>query len=281
MRKRINGVSIILIFIISIYILLRTVFDAHQVKSTATTAVAAAATPSPNSLLVSTTPTPDPPSTPTPALVSTPTLKPLKGRVVKHQPDQFCKGALGKEELSVIKKAIKTIPWSRNSDPKAAANEDYAAIAEECEKSGVHDLLTDLITEAVSNDYQPNNEAANGAYFTQLNSDFENRDQSGYSNQRNTGEIATRQGTSLDSGLTPGISQPNGPANATSWSPTERSASAVIRSNIGHVRHRSAVRHRIIDVKMRLIALWHQSLARTEKSPNWLYSDSHEGQTKK
>jgi hypothetical protein len=279
MRKRINGISIILIFIISIYGLLKTVFDAHQVKSAATTAaVAAAATPSPNGLLVSTTPTPDPTSTPTPALVSTPTLKPLKGRVVKHQPDQFCKGALSKEELSAIKKAIKTIPWSRNSDPKAAANEDYAAIVVECEKSSVHDLLTDLITEAVSNDYQPNNEAANGAYFTQLNSD---RDQSGYSNERNTGEITARQGTSLDSGLTPGMSQPNGQANSTSWSPTQRSASAVIRSNIGHVRHRSAVRHRIVDVKTQLIALWHQSLAQTEKSSNWLYSDSHEGETKK
>jgi hypothetical protein len=37
----------------------------------------------------------------------------------------------------------------------------------------VNGLLTDLVTEAVSNDYQPNNEAANGAYFTELNSDFE------------------------------------------------------------------------------------------------------------
>jgi hypothetical protein len=104
----------------------------------------------------------------------TPALKPLKRRVVKHQPDQFRKGAISKEELSAIKKAIKTIPWSRNSDPKAAADEDYAAIVKECEKSAVNGLLTDLVTEAVSNDYQPNNEAANGAYFTELNSNFEN-----------------------------------------------------------------------------------------------------------
>jgi hypothetical protein len=106
--------------------------------------------------------------------VPTPTLKPLKRRVVKHQPDQFRVGAISKEELSAIKKAIKTIPWSRNSDPKAAADEDYAAIVKECEKSAVNGLLTDLVTEAVSNDYQPNNEAANGAYFTELNSNFEN-----------------------------------------------------------------------------------------------------------
>ncbi len=34
--------------------------------------------------------------------------------------------------------------------------------------------MTDLVTEAVSNDYEPKNEAANSAYFTELNSDFEN-----------------------------------------------------------------------------------------------------------
>ena len=71
------------------------------------------------------------------------------------------------------------IPLSRNSDPKAAAGEDYAAIVKECQKSSVHDLLTDLIAEAASNDCQPNNEAANGAYFTELNSDFEKRCQDG------------------------------------------------------------------------------------------------------
>lgn len=127
-------------------------------------------------LLMSGTPTPDPApertSTPTP--FSIPTLKPLESRVVEHQPDQFREGAISKEELSAIKKAIKTIPWSRNSDPKAAADEDYAAMVKECEKSSVHGLLTDLITEAVSNDYQPNNEAANGAYFAEINSNFEN-----------------------------------------------------------------------------------------------------------
>ncbi len=175
MRKLINGASIILI-LISIYVLLKTVFDAQQVKSTPATAVAATPPSSPNLLLASTTATPDPTPelTPTPTPVSTPTPKPLKSRVVKHQPDQFRKGAISKEELSAIKKAIKTIPWSRNSDPKAAADEDYTAIVKECEKSPVHDLLTDLITEAVSNDYQPNNQTANSAYFTELNSDFEN-----------------------------------------------------------------------------------------------------------
>jgi hypothetical protein len=93
---------------------------------------------------------------------------------VKHQPDQFRKGAISKEQLAAIKNAIRNIPWSRNGDPKAAADEDYAAIVKECEKSSVHDLLTDLITEALSNDYQPNNETANAAYLAELNTNFEN-----------------------------------------------------------------------------------------------------------
>ena len=209
--KFINGACLIVI-LISIFVMLKTIFDAPRLQPARATTVASIATSTPSILPVYTIPRPDPTpeatqstppitvatnatstpsilplspprleptpeptqSTPTTTVSPTPTLKPLKGRVVKHQPDQFRKGAIGKEELSAIKKAIKTIPWSRNSDPKAAADEDYAAILKECEKSSVHDLLTDLITEAVSNDYQPNNEAANAAYFTELNSDFEN-----------------------------------------------------------------------------------------------------------
>jgi outer membrane biosynthesis protein TonB len=203
MRKLINGASIMLI-LISLYGLLKAVFDAQPIKSAPATAVATTPTPSPNMPLASTTrtpdPTPEPTSTPTPepastpnpkptptpnpkptptpnpkpTPVSTPTPKPLKSRIVKHQPDQFRKGAISKEQLAAIKNAIRTIPWSRNGDPKAAADEDYAAIVKECEKSSVHDLLTDLVTEALSNDYQPNNEAANAAYLAELNADFEN-----------------------------------------------------------------------------------------------------------
>ena len=97
-----------------------------------------------DTLVIFLTLTPKP--TPAPELASAP--KPLKSREVKHQPDQFRKGALGKEELSAIKKALETIQWSRNSDPKAAADEDYAAILKECQNSNLHYLLTDLITEA-------------------------------------------------------------------------------------------------------------------------------------
>jgi hypothetical protein len=212
-HKLINGASLIVICI-SIYGLLRTILDAPPTQSTPTKAIATTATSTPSILPVSTTPRHEPTpeltqstpsttvattatstpgilsvsttpkheptlektqSTPTTTVKPTPTPKPLKSRVVKHQPNQFRKGALVQEELSAIKKAIRTIQWSRNSDPKAPADEDYAAIAKECEKSSVHDLLADLITEATSNDYQPGNEAANGTYITELVSDFETR----------------------------------------------------------------------------------------------------------
>jgi hypothetical protein len=42
------------------------------------------------------------------------------------------------------------------------------------------------------------------------------------------------------------------------------------------------VRPRFVDVKMRLIALWHQSLVRTERSRSWtLFSNSNKGERKK
>jgi hypothetical protein len=212
-HKLINGASLIVICI-SIYGLLRTILNAPPTQSTSPTNVATNATSTPSILPVSPTPRHEPTpeltqptptttvatpatstpsilpvsttpkhesspqttqSTPTATVEPTPTPKPLRSRVVKHQPNQFRKGALSKEELSAIKKAIKTIQWSRNSYPKAAADEDHAAIVKECEKSSVHDLLPDLITEAASNDYQPGNEAANSAYITELISDFETR----------------------------------------------------------------------------------------------------------
>jgi hypothetical protein len=47
--------------------------------------------------------------------------------------------------------------------------------AKECEKSSVHDLSADLITEAASNDYPPGNEATNSIYIAALISKFETR----------------------------------------------------------------------------------------------------------
>jgi hypothetical protein len=206
------GASLIAIFI-STYGLLRMIFDAPPKHSTSTIAVATTATPAPGILPVPTTPRPEPvpertPSTPTTTVATTatpapilpvpatprreptpepthstptttfeltPTVKPLKGRIVKHQPNQFRKGALSNEKLTAIKKALRTIKWSRNSDPKAAAVEDYEAIVKECATSSVHDLLADLIIEAASNDYQPGNEAGNSIYVAELISNFETR----------------------------------------------------------------------------------------------------------
>jgi hypothetical protein len=269
MRKLITGASIILI-LISLYGLLRTALASHRVKSSSPTAVATTPTPSPNLLLASTMPTPNssPESPPGPTPVAKLPAEPLAIRVVKHQPDQFRKGALSEEELSAINKAINTIPWSQDANPKAAATADYAAIVKACAKSGVHDLLKDLVTEALSNDYQPNNEAANAAYSTELNSDFENADQSDSSNGKSAGETPPEQGTSVASGLAVTVPPPEVQAKATPPSPAEPTTSAVVtRPKIAHARHHATVRHTVVDVKMRLLELWHQSLAKTDKSP--------------
>jgi hypothetical protein len=284
MRKLVSGASILLILIAS-YLLLHRVFQTQHVKSTPPLVVTATATPSPDMLLVAAAPTPDP--TPavnsTPVLDSTTALKPLNSRVVLHQPDQFRKGALSAEEFSAVNQAIKVIPWSRNANPKAAADEDYAAIIKECKVNSVHDLLADVITEAVSNDYQPNNEAANSTYFAELNSNFESGDQPHRSTDQSTGELDAGQVADVDSKLTPKTAHPDVLANATSVSPSQQTTSAEVnRPKIGHVRHRSIVRHQMLDVKTRLLALWHQSLAPSEKcSKSALFWDWREMKTKK
>jgi hypothetical protein len=269
MRKLITVASIILIFI-SICGLLKAAGNAPQVKAKSPTAVAATLTPNPNRLLASATPPLDPTrqSIPTPTPVSTVTLEPLKSRVVKHQPDQFRTGAISKAELSAIEKAIKTIPWSRNSNPQAAAKEDYAAIGKESAKSGMGALLQDLLTEALSNDYKPNDVAANDAYSTELNSEFESGDQSDSLTGKSTGKTTAGQAASVESRLTPTVGQPDVQANAAARSPAQQPVSAQVRrSKIGQARHRLTGRPRIVDVKMRLLALWHQSLAPAEKTP--------------
>jgi hypothetical protein len=103
------------------------------------------------------------------------------------------------------------------------------------------------------------------------------------SNGQSTSEIISRQATSVDHGFTPEIKQPDVQANATSWSPAANrpDSARVIRPKIPDVKYRSSVRSRYVDVKTRLIALWHQSLQR-EKSRGWtLYSKSNKWQRKK
>ena len=68
----------------------------------------------------------------------------------------------------------------------------------------------------------------------------------------------------------PEINHINAHANVNSWRPAHRQVSArVMRTKIHNVKDRSSVRPRFVGVKMRLIALRHQSLARAEKSRNW------------
>ena len=102
------------------------------------------------------------------------------------------------------------------------------------------------------------------------------------SNGKSTGEVTSGQVTSVDCGFAPEINHPDVLANATSWSPANRPDSArVIRPKIPDVKYRSFVHPRYVDVKTRLIALWHQTLQR-EKSRGWtLYSKSNKWQRKK
>jgi hypothetical protein len=99
------------------------------------------------------------------------------------------------------------------------------------------------------------------------------------SNGKSTDEITpeqltssdpAEQLTSSDPGSTPEINNSEVQAKVSSWSTAQRQDSArVIRPRIPNVRHRSSMRSRLVDVKMRLIVLWHQSLARIEKSRGW------------
>jgi hypothetical protein len=66
--------------------------------------------------------------------------------------------------------------------------------------------------------------------------------------------------------FTPEINRHVVQANAGSWTAAHRQDSGRVTGlNPPRARSRSFVRLRFVDVKMRLIALWHQSLARSEK----------------
>ena len=95
------------------------------------------------------------------------------------------------------------------------------------------------------------------------------------SNEKSTGETTAGQAPSIDGGSTPKIDQPDVvQANATSWSPSERQDSAhSAHTKIFNVRLRPSKHSRYVDVKTRLIALWHQSL-RHQNSPGRVFSNS-------
>jgi len=94
------------------------------------------------------------------------------------------------------------------------------------------------------------------------------------SNEKSTGETTAGQAPSIDTRLTPEIIHPDVQANATSWSPAQRQGSAhSAHPKIFNVRLRSSKHPQHIDVKTRLIALWHQSL-RHQKSSDRVFSNS-------
>jgi hypothetical protein len=131
----------------------------------------------------------------------------------------------------------------------------------------------------------------------------------GLKGKKYTGEITSGQASSADHPLTE-ISpkeNPSSPMEAAASVPTpvlaitselnhinaqpNRSASSpviwqdsapVIRPKIHIVRNRSSVAFRYGDVKRRLIELWHQSLAKSEKSRSWTaFSNLNRGVRKK
>jgi hypothetical protein len=101
-------------------------------------------------------------------------------------------------------------------------------------------------------------------------------------NGKSIDKITSGPATSVDPGFAPEINRPDVQANVSSSSPAHGPDSVqVIRPKMPKVRYRTFVRHRTLDVKMRLIALWHQSLAQSEKSRTWTFSNSNKGERRK
>ena len=102
------------------------------------------------------------------------------------------------------------------------------------------------------------------------------------SNEKSTGETTAGQAPSIDTRLTPEIIHPDVQANATSWSPSQRPDSVhAAHTKTPNVRHRSSMHPRYVDVKTRLIALWHQSLRHEKSRGGTLFSNSNKGARKK
>jgi hypothetical protein len=104
------------------------------------------------------------------------------------------------------------------------------------------------------------------------------------------GQISLGQASSVDHGLTEN-SQQEIPSSQTepvvstvlALTPeTNRDGGRAIGPKIRNVSDRSSAASRNIDVKRRLIELWHQSLATSEKPRNWTaFSHLNRGESKK
>jgi hypothetical protein len=102
------------------------------------------------------------------------------------------------------------------------------------------------------------------------------------SNEKSTGEITAGQAPSIDSESTPRINHSDVQVNATSWAPSRQPDSVhAAHTKIPNVRLRSSMHPRHVDVKTRLIALWHQSLRHEKSRGGRLFSNSNKGARKK
>jgi hypothetical protein len=90
------------------------------------------------------------------------------------------------------------------------------------------------------------------------------------SDGQSLGETTSEPRTSVEQEFNPKTSYPDVQANPdSSFQGNRPDPVRLIRPNNPRVSYRSLVRHRIVDVKTRLIALWHQSLVPREKPRGW------------
>jgi hypothetical protein len=99
-------------------------------------------------------------------------------------------------------------------------------------------------------------------------------------NGKNPDQTTSGRLVSSDPGVAHEANNGELPTKISEWSGAQRQDSPrAIRPRIHNLRHRFSVRSRAVDVKMRLIMLWHQSLARAH---GWtLFSYPHHARTKK
>jgi hypothetical protein len=103
-------------------------------------------------------------------------------------------------------------------------------------------------------------------------------------NGKSIDQTTPAQLTSSEPGLTSErTNNPELPTKVTVWSGADQPESArAARPRVHNLRHRFPFRPRLVDVRTRLIELWHQSLARVEKPRGWtLFSDPHQTRSKK
>jgi hypothetical protein len=95
-------------------------------------------------------------------------------------------------------------------------------------------------------------------------------------------EITIETTPGIDSGLTPTINHSDVQANATSRFLSQRPDSTyAVHTKIPKVRLRSSMHRRSVDVKTRLIALWHQSLQHEKSRGKTQFSNLKKGTIKK